>query len=119
MQIQAVHLELRATDLLRSERFYHQLFDAPPTVNHSAGFVLFTVYGAELLVLPGTVVPVRFGFRLARQADLDALARRCSARSLPFERRQFDHPALARREVALNFVDPDGHRCSFYLLTQG
>ncbi|MBW4699101.1 MAG: hypothetical protein KME03_14615 [Aphanocapsa lilacina HA4352-LM1] len=114
--IRAVHIELGTADLVRSQAFYERMLNGRAQVGSEAGYVLFAVYGLELLLLKGRVLPVRFGWKLADEQALEALAERFSTQGIAFERREFTHAALGAREVALNLHDPDGHRCSFYCL---
>jgi catechol 2,3-dioxygenase-like lactoylglutathione lyase family enzyme len=113
----AFHLELPVGDLGRSVRFYRQLLECPPLAHAPGQYALFDVWGLQLLLRVAEVSrPVRFGFRLGGAAQLRALEGRWQAEGLGFERREWFHPALCATEFAANLHDPDGHRCSFYVL---
>lgn len=117
MAVRAVHIELGAADLARSQAFYERMLNRRAQVGSEAGYVLFDVFGLELLLLlRGRVLPVRFGWKLLDERVLEALAKRFGTQGIAFERREFTYAALGAREVALNLHDPDGHRCSFYCL---
>jgi len=114
----AFHLELRVQELERSVHFYRHLLAVEPHAVVGGEYALFEVWNLQLLLLVGEGAAVRFGFRLADAAELVGYEARWQAAGLTFVRREFAHPTLGMTEIADNFHDPDGHRCSFYVLTR-
>lgn len=114
----AFHLELRVRALEASIAFYRCLLTSEPTAVVAGKYALFDTDNLQLLLRVSAVQaePVHFGFRLSDEPALAALEVQWCGAGLPFTRHQFDHRSLAMTEIADNLDDPDGHRCSFYVL---
>jgi hypothetical protein len=111
------HLELRVADLANSSQFYRNLFHREPKMIVPEKYSLFEFWDLQLLLLPGKSQTVRFGFRLHSLEQLNLWERQLIQRTIITERQQMHHQELDVMETALNVKDPDGNRCSFYVLS--
>ncbi len=110
------HLELRVAQLAHSTQFYRNLFDREPRAVIPQKYSLFEFWNLQLLLLTGKSEKVKYGFQLHSIEQLNLWEKQLSEREIAFEQQHMDHPALGVTETALNITDPDGHRCSFYVL---
>lgn len=111
------HLELRVTHLASATQFYRNLFNRDPKTTAFEKYSLFEFWDLQLLLLIGKSEIVRFGFQLHSIEQLNLWEKQLIQREIKTERQQIHHQELGAIETALNVKDPDGHRCSFYVLT--
>jgi hypothetical protein len=111
------HLELRVADLDNSSQFYRNLFHREPKMIVPAKYSLFEFWDLQLLLLAGNSETVRFGFQLHSLEQLNLWEKQLMQRTIITERQQMHHLELGVMETTLNTTDPDGHRCSFYVLS--
>jgi hypothetical protein len=111
------HLELRVTHLADSTQFYQNLFHREPKTTAFEKYSLFEFWNLQLLLIGGTPEIVRFGFQLHSIEQLSLWEKQLIQRKITTERKQMYHQELCATETALNVTDPDGHRCSFYVLS--
>ncbi|MBC7881262.1 MAG: hypothetical protein H7Y37_08000 [Anaerolineae bacterium] len=110
------HLELRVAQLERSTQFYRNFFDREPRAVIPKKYSLFEFWNLQLLLLAGKAEKVRFGFQLHSVEQLSLWEKQLFEREISVTRQQMHHPELNTTETALNIIDPDGNRCSFYVL---
>jgi hypothetical protein len=111
------HLELRVTYLPDSTQFYRNLFNRDPKTTISEKYSLFEFWDLQLLLLIGKSETVRFGFQFHSLEQLNLWEKQLSQKEIITKRKQIHYLELGATETALNVKDPDGHRCSFYVLS--